>query len=44
MRGKSVDLFDVEDGIGFQERNGMFNGFALVVGFGFGEAIGIDDV
>lgn len=43
LRGQTVDLINAEDGVGFQERNCLFHGFARVVGIGAGEAVGVDD-
>lgn len=43
VRGKPVDLFDVEDGIPLHEGNFTVNVLAGAVGFSLDDAIGIDD-
>jgi hypothetical protein len=42
VRGESVDLFDVEDGVALHEGNFTRNVLAVAVSFDLGDAIGID--
>ncbi len=41
--GQAFDLLDVEDGVSLHERDFALDVLAVVVGFGLGEAVGIDD-